>query len=199
MTEEQIQMITKEQIQEIMNRISEITDKLEPELGLPHNFFDAIHEGDDWSFIIKLHAVFEAATTYLLVHKIGVPDLEDVFSKIELSNKRTGKISFLKAMQILNTEDRRYISLLSEIRNFIVHDIKNVKFNMESYVSKMDQNQRKNFGKTVGHQPEESAKAESHPSLPPELVLKYPKLMFWIEGLVILNKIYKGKETAVLD
>jgi hypothetical protein len=50
--------------------------KFEPTLGLRVGFIEElIQQDDDWSFVIKAHAIVEAALTQLLGHLIGHPRL----------------------------------------------------------------------------------------------------------------------------
>lgn len=83
----------------------EVAVQFEKELSLPNNFFLNLLNEDDWSFVIKLHAVLEAATTFLLVRISRNENLETLFSNIELSNKKTGKIAFLEAYNLLEADD----------------------------------------------------------------------------------------------
>ena len=114
-------------------------------------------EKDDWSFIIKLHALVEAALSHLLAELIGLavkdylPDekkpegLEEVFSWLELSNKRTGKVAFVKALDIFPKEHRRFIHSPSELRNQLVHDVRNVSFSFSEYLEGLDKEKRNAF------------------------------------------------------
>jgi hypothetical protein len=121
-----------------------ITD-LEHRLGLPRGFFRRLVDEDDWSFIIKLHALFEAACTHMLVFHFQEPNLEGVLSRIELSNKTTGKVAFLGKLGLLSKYRRRYISALSELRNNLVHDVRQSAFNLDTWVSTLADADLKQF------------------------------------------------------
>ena len=126
-----------------------VTDKgiqaLEEKIGVSAGFFEALYGEDDWSFVIKLHALLEAACTHLLMFHFKEPDLADVFSRLELSGKTVGKIVFLGKIGLLGKEHRRYVSALSELRNDLVHDIRNSKFDLQQYVEALDATALKNF------------------------------------------------------
>jgi hypothetical protein len=119
--------------------------ELESNVGVPENFFRALSQTDDWSFVIKLHALFEAACTHLLLHHFKEPELTDVFSRLELSNKVTGKIAFLKKSGLLNKESRQFISALSELRNSLVHDVRNAEFSLPTMVATLNAAEIKNM------------------------------------------------------
>ena len=112
--------------------------ELEKRVGVPKNFFRALNDADDWSFVIKLHALFEAACTHLLLFHFKEPGLADVMSRIELSNKTTGKLAFLGKLELMNSDNRRYISTLSELRNRLVHDVRNAEYSHAAMVAGLD-------------------------------------------------------------
>lgn len=119
--------------------------ELETSIGVGQGFFAGLQREDDWSFVIKLHAVFEATATHLLTHHFREEALRDLFARLELSNKTTGKLAFLKALELLGSENRRYVSSLSELRNALVHDVRNCSFNLKEMVDGYDDKELKAF------------------------------------------------------
>lgn len=102
-------------------------------MGLPATFLvDLFREKDDWSFIIKLHALIEGVSTHLLVSDLSDERLGDVIAHLEMSNTRAGKIAFLKALGLMDSDDRAFVAALSELRNALVHRIENVNFSLEN-------------------------------------------------------------------
>jgi hypothetical protein len=126
-------------------QIAEDVLELESKVGVKQGFFAALLDEDDWSFVIKLHALFEAACTHLLLFHFKEPDLAEVVSRLELSNKTTGKLAFLSRLELLGKEGRRLISTLSELRNNLVHDVRNAEFSLAEMVAKLDANELKQF------------------------------------------------------
>ena len=108
--------------------------ELEAKIGVRENFFRDLLLEDDWSFVIKLHALFEAACTHLLLFHFKEPELTEIFSRLELSNKTTGKVAFLAKLELLSKENRRLVSKLSELRNSLVHDVRNAEFSLATTV-----------------------------------------------------------------
>jgi hypothetical protein len=119
--------------------------ELEAKIGVRENFFKDLLLEDDWSFVIKLHALFEAACTHLLLFHFKELELTDVFARLELSNKATGKIAFLSRLGLLGKENRRLVAALSEMRNSLVHDVRNAEFSLESMVAEFDSKALKQF------------------------------------------------------
>jgi len=126
------------------NFIALIKD-FEKDFGIPEGYFSSFLKDDDWSFIIKIHALLEAVASQLLANATGDIRLQKVFDRLELSNKDTGKMAFLKALELLTKKQKAYIILISNIRNDVVHDIKNMNFNFMNYIANMDDNQKASF------------------------------------------------------
>ena len=121
------------------------------EIGLPENFVEGLLGGDDWSFVVKLHALIEAGLTHALVAHVGRDDARDVFANLDLNNTKTGKIAFAGIFLDLRPEDRRIMRALSEMRNQIVHDVRNVNLDLNAHVGALGLDGRRNFVKAFGY------------------------------------------------
>ena len=128
-------------------RLDDLVPLLEARLGLDAGFFERLDTEDDsdWAFVIKLHALIEAAISHLLTTELNRAELEGLFARLDISNKATGKAAFVEALGLLDKPARRFMSSLSELRNKLVHDVKNVNFDLEAYVADMTSDQHKQF------------------------------------------------------
>jgi len=104
-----------------------------------------LQQEDGWSFLVKLHALVEAATTHALVAQTGIASAKEFFSRFELSGAKTGKIALAEALEMLTSEERRFIRSLSEMRNVLVHDVKNVGVDLAEYFSALPKDKRKHY------------------------------------------------------
>src|SRR5437879_837300 len=86
-----------------------------------------------------------AGCTHLLLFHFKEPALDEVLSRLELSDKTKGKITFLSKMELLSKENRRFIATLSELRNSLVHDVRNSQFDLKAMVMGLDANQLQQF------------------------------------------------------
>ena len=129
--------------------LSELVPLLEISLGLKQGFFDSLDSGDesDWSFVIKAHALAEAALSHLLTERLKRPELADLLSRLDMSNKATGKVAFVKALDLLGENERRFISAFSELRNRLVHDVRNVNFDLLTHIESLSPKEREMFFK----------------------------------------------------
>jgi hypothetical protein len=165
--------------------------KLEDTLGLPAGFCEGLLREDDWSFVIKLHAILEAAVTTILVEKMGYAALQPVFARIEMSQEGSGKLAFAEAVSLLDGIDRRFIRKLSELRNQLVHRIQNVSFTVRSHVDALDTNQKESFVKAFGlWNSEDNILPRLH-----KYAMAHPKDFVWQGGLMILAILMMKVET----
>lgn len=127
--------------------LGDLIPHLERKLGVPQGFFESLDRDDetDWAFVIKLHALVEAAISHLLTESLNRPELHDIFSRLDMSNKSTGKAAFVEALGLMGKDERRFINSLSELRNTLVHDVRNVGFDLSEYVAGMNQKDQDAF------------------------------------------------------
>lgn len=120
---------------------------LERKLGVEQGFFESLDREDetDWAFVIKVHALIEAAISHLLTESLNRPELNKLFSRLDMSNATTGKTAFAKALGLLDAPEHLFIRSLSEMRNKLVHDVRNVNFDLSSYVEEMNQKDQDAF------------------------------------------------------
>ena len=80
------------------NPIFEEVRKFEQKLGLPKDFYNQLLREDDWSFVIKLNALFEGATTHVLTTRLHAPELVDAFAHLDQLNSKVGKVTLLREL-----------------------------------------------------------------------------------------------------
>jgi uncharacterized protein YutE (UPF0331/DUF86 family) len=98
---------------------------------------------DDWSFVIKSHALLEAAVTQMLVEHLGESKLKRYIERLPLSDSQMGKIVIAKQLGLLDEKQRKFIRWFSELRNILVHKIENVNFDILEHYQQLDNNQKK--------------------------------------------------------
>jgi hypothetical protein len=180
---------------------TEITLELDSMLGVKKTFFNDLLKEDDWSFIIKLHALFEAVCTHLLLYHFKEPELSDIFNRLELSSQSTGKIVFLERLGFIGKEKRRFIVTLSELRNDLVHNVHNCEFSLDKMIQSYDSKALKEFA--ISFSPIESMlrRAEKNPKLKLKLpgnmqvdslikrAKSNPKFHIWFGAFQVLSSI----------
>jgi len=170
--------------------MAEQIPKLERTLGIDPGFFDKLQDEDDWSMIIKLHALIESAVSELLTRQFKSIALKETFSKLELSNKRTGKMAFVAALELVGDAERRYISALSELRNKLVHNIHNVGYDLGAEVKKMDKQQFNQFMKNF------NTLSTDEDDVVTDLFRGDPIQALWYGAMTVLAMIYIKQEES---
>lgn len=90
-------------------------------------------EDDDWTFIIKAHAILEVALNHMLMGRMNHPELSDIIPRFNIHG-RTGKIACAQAFGVLSKPHARFIQLVTAIRKTLVHDIKHFDFTLYDHV-----------------------------------------------------------------
>jgi hypothetical protein len=112
---------------------------LESELEIPEGFLEGlINEADDWSFIIKLHALIEAAVTHLVVSEVDREPLNDLLADLRVP----AKLALAKKLDLLEDDAVGYISTVAKIRNRFAHNVTAVGWRIEDYVNSLPTSER---------------------------------------------------------
>lgn len=158
-------------------------------VGMPPDFVRSLSEDDDWVFFIKLHAFIEAALNHILTEEFGNPELSRIFSRLETSNPRIGKIAFIKACDALSEQQRLFVKTMSEVRNYIVHDIKNFGFDLASYIGRFDKTQLQKWNEAI-----HTGIVIPSGLLPEDVGTSNPRLLITISALVLMMNAYDAKQ-----
>jgi hypothetical protein len=174
--------------------------EVEAAVGVPKGFFiKLVTKEDDWSFVIKLHALVEAALTHLLTVASENPTLDKVYALLETSDTKKGKLAFAREMGLLEDKYRRFVVCLSQTRNKLVHDVKNVGTTLAQLVTAMDSNQRAAFANDVSLGYDRTMDIQGTEVPLKKFVVENPKYGFWLGALDLLSDIYVQKERLALE
>lgn len=102
-------------------------------LALKPGFIVSIVSDSDWGFVIKAHALLEAALTNLIVTRFKEPLLMRILSNLATSSEDFGKLSVLKEMNLINKERRAFVRAFSRLRNTFAHDIRKIDSTIQQY------------------------------------------------------------------
>jgi hypothetical protein len=182
-------------------------DDFEKDLGLPSGFLMDLLEDDDWSFVIKLHALFEAAVSHLLIERLAEPSLEPVISRLEMRRK----LVFASALEVVDRETGAFLQRFSELRNSFVHNVTKTNATLESHFSGLNARTLKDLRKGLlfGYKPGRKFRLKVGENRYDKAALLKsfnavafdysPKLSIWFGSLHCLNKVYHRVELARLE
>lgn len=169
-------------IDEALARISEI----ERRLGLPKQFYLKLEHEDDWSFVIKLNALFEAACTHLLTVRLQSPELEESFAHLDFGNPKFGKVVLLRKLGCLSQPESKFLQLILELRNKLAHSISYVSFTFSEHLQALDKNQSKSFAVAVRAEASETIYWNCRDEPREKFILMHPKPSIWLTGADVL-------------
>ena len=135
--------LTKEQTLDIIENAG---TSIKSDIESKTDFLYKIFQDDDWSIIIKSHALIESLITDLIVERVS-SELKPIIERIPLHEEQIGKIKILKIYELVSSEQLNFIKKMSELRNNLVHKFENIDFTFEAYLKKLDKNQKKKLGK----------------------------------------------------
>lgn len=166
-------------------------ESLEQDLQLPSKFLARLTDEGDWSFVIKAHALVEAALSHLLAAAVRDRRVTRIFQRLETSNETIGKLAFIKAMGLLPDRQLKFVKHLAELRNQLVHDVSNTGFTFNTFVGGLDKGQRKKFREafTWRVKPRSDAPLDDWQ----EQAFDSPKYAIWINVVLLLAEAYRKK------
>ncbi len=155
-------------------------------IGLPSTFAaHLLSEDDDWSFIIKLHALIEAALTRALSeHFRATPAEEEVFARMSVGGAN-GKVRLARAAGLIDAGSAQFLSRLSKYRNEMVHRIDNVYFDLEKHVGLLDANAQRDLASVLALHIDEAGAMTN--------LLDNPRFAFIGAGLHVLERLVGSK------
>jgi hypothetical protein len=172
------------------SKIQQKVDEFEEKLGLPSGFYTQLLNEGDWSFVIKISALIEAACTHILSYKFRHPELEDSFSYLEQGNRKVGRVALLKKCGALFENQAKVLFSLAELRNSLAHNIKNTNFNFDEYIKKLDKHQKIKFINEFGNGLKDEIVIDEITVKKATFVLENPRLSIWLTCHEIIACLY---------
>src|SRR6266516_2976014 len=145
----------------------------------------------DWSFVIKAHALLEAATTQLLANHLGAPGLTDTLACLPQSDPRSGRLAFLRALELLDEGELRFIQKFSELRNKLAHNVHNTRFTFVDHLATLPHPEEQ-FAEWVAF----AGKDPAALSRRRHYALSAPKTELWLSVMYILARCEQRKIDA---
>jgi hypothetical protein len=145
-------------------------------------------EANDWSFVIKAHALLESVVCQLIGAHLQRPSLDAVLAqRVQMEDR----IEMLKALDLVDGADRTMMRLLGKIRNHLVHNVQQTDFTFAEYFANRDN--RRNFVEAFGRNwPDPVAGGTSRE----QFVVANPRLVVWMSLMEVIIATLKAKGAA---
>lgn len=159
---------------------------VEAQTGLPASLIESLEKESDWAFVIKAHAIVEAALNHIIMHALGDERLHKIIARLDTSDRTRGKLAYVKALELFPQETRNFIAMFSELRNSLVHDAKQFTFSFADWIEKMEPTERKNFFRCLSFDVPVGKSGEVEPTHT-EIAVQNPRLAIFMQCLTILG------------
>lgn len=170
--------------------------EFEERLGLKKHFYWDLVYNDDWSFVIKLNALFEAACTHALSARLASPELLDVFAHLDFADPKKGKVKFLKSLGAITPQQSKILCSLATLRNDLVHNVNQVAFSMGDHFAAMDKGALKAQCAVWCHGLNDHMKFGEISVSKLDFFRENPKVSIWMTCMEILACLYLEFELA---
>ena len=112
--------------------------KFAQQLRMPELSLLAIPDDTDWTFLLKTHAVLEAASCEAIRRRVRQPAVHSVLLSLPFAQR----VSILRDLGFVSEEQIRFIKRLSKLRHTAVHSIDNFDFTFANHLSSLSKQER---------------------------------------------------------
>ena len=171
-------------------------EAFEHEVGLPNRWYFSLLQEGDWSFVIKLYALFEAAITHAVEAKVQPEPLKKFVASLNIGGQ-FGKLTLAESLDVMEANQLKFVRALSAIRNRCVHDVRNVQFKIEAYFAAMTEPEQRVFlGLLEGHFADPMAHGTT--TVDRDVFLKSNlKMAVWVVASKIIAELFDKSDLAV--
>jgi hypothetical protein len=167
--------------------------EMEPRLGLPNGFIVRLLNDDDWSFVIKMHALLESTVTVVLANLFHHDEVQNALAQVEMHHK----IKMLSALNVFSSAERGALRALSTLRNDLVHNVEQVTFSFTEYLKNSDA--RKNFVQNFGFGWAEKVDVAGKTVTREILALGSPQFTMWLVVAYVVGYAHLELEKVELE
>jgi hypothetical protein len=114
-------------------------------LGLNQQvILDLIDEPSDWSFVIKLAVIVEAALTQAIASRLDTTELQQHLNRLSVGG-RTGKIQLASDLGMLGPKSVARLKSIASLRNIFAHDVSVIGLSLGVYFESLPKQENLRF------------------------------------------------------
>ena len=188
-----------EEMEEGERDLRDSVHSLEKELRVGAGFVERLFdEPSDWSFIIKVHALSEAAMTHLVTIALRREELRDVIARLDMGDQRRGKLVFAERLDAIDKDLAGFLRALGRLRNQYAHGIKNVSLRIEDLVNSFPTNERDTFWRQLAYfAPSDEVEVRGRMVNAVAFAKENPRLAVWFSVMNAVAAIQINKDLAL--
>lgn len=150
--------VSRELIEELVNTAYDRLQAGEKRLGLPEGTLQDLKNEPDYAMVIKIIATVEPVINELIELGLTQPhgglggrttksmfgDLSRLLTDHRVNlNGRPSKLDMAESLQMISLEDRKYIEVMTQIRNRYAHNIRNVAREIKDFCNEFSKSDAK--------------------------------------------------------
>ena len=169
--------------------------RMEVHLDLPEGFLLELLKGaDDWTFILRLHALVESALEYLIVASLERPELDGWVIRHNIGG-RTGKLALASALGVVDDADRGMVEGLADIRNRFAHRVQMTATTLGDYWAELPVPERTKLARWIvrAHGYAISAALDDAAASAWQAA---PRLVLWVACRALIEHAYEVRRSA---
>lgn len=165
----------------------------EEELKLPKGLIlGLLTQDNDWSFLIKTHALVDAALAHILVHELKRKEIIEYIERLNWGGL-AGKLELSQKLKVINDLEKNYLEVLNSLRNKMAHNIRNSNFDMATYFDGKNKESNKLVDKYVSALAKMSGGKKLHLR---DAFLQNPRNHLFSIGFILIAKAFQVKTLA---
>jgi len=178
----------------LFEQTRDICTRVEADLGVERDFIFDLHKEPDWTFLVKLGAIVEAAVNQLILAGVEDQRLHETIGRLRLRGPDS-KLALAKDLDLLTTPQRRFVECVAQLRNSAVHDLRSFSLTLSGLLAAMPEQEEKQFWRdllgVVVQEPGAAVRAGR--------VSDLAKFMIWLALSSFLDRLYWRKAVLTAE
>lgn len=163
-------------------------------LGLNERvILDLIDEPSDWSFVVKLAVIVEAALTQAIASRLDTDELQQHLNRLSVGG-RTGKIQLASDLGIIGPKAAARLKSIASLRNVFAHDVSVIGLSLGVHVESLQKSENQRLSATLL-----GIDGNEKPPSPTLMSAQEARHVVWVAGvlsLLDLSRAYRSNTNA---
>jgi len=177
----------------------DVADQFARDIGMPEDTLWRLLKDDDWSLVIKLHALLQGAICHTLAQKLHDSGLIEIFGRLPAGDNRYGLVAFLRHYGLFDPAELKFLKSLAEVRNTFAHNIQWIGRSLAEYKDDLCPSERATFIESMAVGLKESVQVRGKTVQRRQFVRENLKLAMFLSAAHILAMSYLAGQQADLD
>ncbi len=114
-----------------------------------NDYLYELWDDDDWAFVIKAQALVEDSLTRSIIRHIGESALSKSVVAMPLNGGDASKLAVAKELGLIDSQQKRFVVKLSELRNCLAHRPDYSNFQFDRYILSFTSDEKKSWKQAI--------------------------------------------------